>query len=93
MFDKESGKTKREWLMEQSHEQLVTFIMNGDMTQDILREKLYLLAGCRNFGSSDGMDGSCVDCYHENRLLFNRCYMFGEKYRKHIKTVIKEVKA
>lgn len=83
MYGIEPVKTKREWLREQSQEQLITFIMNGDMMQDILRDKLFILTGCHDFGSSDGMNGSCVECCYENRALFDRCCLFGDAYRKY----------
>lgn len=68
--------TKREYLKNQTHEQLEIFVMNGDMQEEILRDRLFLLGGCHNFGGQDGTDGACVDCCYENRALFDRCCLF-----------------
>ena len=66
----------KKFLEEQSHETLVTFIMNSEMREDMLRDRLYLLSGCRYFGESDGMNGSCVDCLNNNPGLHERCCLF-----------------
>ena len=69
---------KREYLQNQSHEQLVIFVMNGDDIQDDLRERLFLLSGCEDFGDCDGMNGTCYDCYIENKERNFRCRAFQE---------------
>lgn len=67
---------KHKFLKNQSHEQLEIFVLNGDAVEDNLRSRLFLLAGCGNFGGQDGTDGSCVECYYNNRELHERCCLF-----------------
>lgn len=69
-------KELREFYQEQSHEQLVIFLMNHDLIENDLRQKLFLLTGCGCFGSSDGMNGSCVYCSIENEEQWRRCCAF-----------------
>lgn len=71
-----SRDKKREYLKQQPQELLVTFIMNGDYIEEGLRDRLFLLSGCRNFGESDGMNGACIDCFYENKDLHFRCRSF-----------------
>lgn len=63
-----------------SREDLVVRIKNYEYISDNLRDRLYKLTGCRNFGGCDGMDGSCHYCLEENRELFDKCWDF--KYGK-----------
>lgn len=73
MIEKE---TKLEFLQRQSHDQLVTFILNSDMREEMFAEKLFLLTGCGSFGSQDGTCGGCVECFYNNRDLHDRCCLF-----------------
>jgi hypothetical protein len=63
-----------------SRDDLVIRIRNYEYISDNLRDRLYKLTGCRNFGGCDGMDGSCHYCLEENRELFDKCWDF--KYGK-----------
>lgn len=67
---------KRDYLKRQTHEQLEIFILNNDMVEENLRDRLHLLTGCGNFGGQDGTDGSCIDCYMTNKDLHQRCCLF-----------------
>jgi hypothetical protein len=78
-------KTKQEFYESQSKEQLIIFLNNQEYKEEILREKLFMLSGCRNFGGPDGMNGTCIECFHENRSLHDRCYYFScalDDYRR-----------
>lgn len=68
--------SKRDFLKHQSHEQLETFILNDNIVEKSLRDRLYLLSGCHNFGENDGTDGVCYDCSINNKELFERCCLF-----------------
>ena len=63
-----------------SRDDLDIRIKNYEYISDNLRDRLYKLTGCRNFGGCDGMDGSCHYCLEENRELFDKCWDF--KYGK-----------
>ena len=41
-----------------------------------LRERLYRLTGCSNFGGCDGTNGSCHYCSEANDGLFEKCKQF-----------------
>lgn len=69
-------ENKREFLKKQSHEQLEVFVLNGKIIEDNLRDRLFLLTGCSNFGGQDGMNGACIECFYENRDLHERCCLF-----------------
>lgn len=69
-------ETKDEFLARQSHEQLEIFVKNTEMQNDMLKDRLFLLTGCRNFGGQDGTDGTCIDCYYNDRKMFERCRLF-----------------
>lgn len=77
-------ESKEDFLKSQTHEQLEIFIKNGDLIQDNLRERLFLLSGCGDFGGQDGMNGSCVECYYNNRDLHERCYLFQIVVHMHL---------
>ena len=73
--------TKRDFLRQQSHEQLEIYVINADRTEENLRKRLFLLTGCRDFGDSDGTVGSCIDCSFEHPDMFNRCDAFKDMIR------------
>lgn len=75
--------TNREWLAKQTHEQLEIFVLNHEYTEDLLREKLFLLTGCRGFGDADGMDGVCVECCYTTPEQHKRCILFQEMFHKY----------
>jgi hypothetical protein len=86
-------KTKQEFYESQSKEQLIIFCKNNDYLEETLRDRLFLLSGCGNFGYPDGTDGACVDCFYNNRELFRRCEYFAgayHNYRKDKQEVIDE---
>ena len=78
-------KTKQEYYETQSKDQLIIFLNNQDYTESTLRDKLFLLGGCHNFGGCDGTDGACVECYYNNQALFDRCSYFADAYIKYRK--------
>ena len=57
-------------------EQLKIFLHNSEYVVDSLRMRLKKLTGCNDFGNVDGMNGSCVECFYDNRELFNKCWNF-----------------
>lgn len=75
--------TNRDWLSQQSHEQLQIFVTNLEYQNELLRDKLSLLTGCRGFGNADGMDGSCVECFYTTPEHHKRCVLFQETFRKY----------
>lgn len=83
---------KRDYLKKQTHEQLEICILNNDMVEDILRDRLYLLSGCRNFGGQDGTDGSCIDCYITNKNLHQRCRLFQTSAHMYLTTKYEAVR-
>ena len=70
------------FLQEQSKEQLIIFLHNAELHIEDLRNRLFKLTGCKEFGRVDGVDGSCIDCLHENIKLFNKCWNFKLQYKK-----------
>lgn len=79
----ESLKSRDEYLMGQSKEQLIIFIKNLELIESGLRDKLFLITGCRSFGGCDGTDGSCVECSENNSRQWERCYLFEIAYRRY----------
>lgn len=63
-------------LQNESKEQLIIFLHNSEYTIDNLRKRLEVLTGCVDFGNVDGMNGACVECSHENKELFDKCWNF-----------------
>lgn len=63
-----------------SREELENIIKNQDNIIKNLRERLYKLTGCINFGDCDGMVGSCHYCMEEEPEIFENCWNF--KYKK-----------
>lgn len=83
-------KTKQEFYESQSKEQLIIFLNNQDYVEQTLRERLFLLSGCGDFGYSDGTNGACVDCLYENRALWDRCHCFTFAYHDYKQKKLKE---
>ena len=75
--------TNQDWLSKQSHSQLVIFVQNLEYKEERLRDKLFLLTGCRGFGDADGMDGGCVECSIERPETFERCMLFQDTFHKY----------
>ncbi len=75
MSDSES---KRDFLRGLTHEQLEIFVLNNEYKEEKLRKKLFLLSGCREFGSCDPSNAACIECFHNNQCLFDRCCPFSD---------------
>ena len=69
-------KMNKEFLDTVPRETLYTFINNDEHIIDSLQERLFKLTGCYDFGNMDGMNGSCIECFHLNRELFDKCEHF-----------------
>ena len=66
----------KDFLNQQSKEQIIIFLNNAEYHIKSLQQRLYKLTGCSEFGNVDGMNGSCVECFYENRELFDKCEKF-----------------
>ena len=66
----------REYLRSVSHRQLEIMVRNRGYINELLRDRLFLITGCRDFGGQDGTNGSCVECFYHNPELHNRCCLF-----------------
>ena len=62
-----------------TNEQLQIFLRNQELITENLRNRLFKLTGCRDFGNLDGMNGACIECSYEDKELFNRCWNFKFK--------------
>lgn len=62
-----------------TNEQLQIFLHNQELITENLRNRLFKLTGCRDFGNLDGMNGACIECSYEDKELFNRCWNFKFK--------------
>lgn len=91
----ESVKSKKEFYESQSKEQLVIFLLNTEYENERLKNKLKILTGCESYGDSDGMDGSCVECYHRNPILQMKCSQFQtniyKKQKKNMKIKVNSI--
>ena len=72
---------------------LITFLLNNEYIKEVLGEKLFLLTGCSGFGSQDGTDGSCVECYAERPDQHERCCLFQAAAHSYHLTRMKEEEA
>ena len=59
---------------------LKDIIKNQDYIIKDLRERLYRLTGCLDFGGCDGTVGSCHYCLAEDPETFEKCWQF--KYKR-----------
>ena len=66
-----------------SYEQLEIFYNNLKLCEKLLRERLFVIGGCYDFGGEDPMVGSCIDCYYNEPDLFEKCRAFQDKICKH----------
>lgn len=57
-------------------EELKIQLHNDDYIIASLRKRMKQLTGCPNFGMVDGMNGACVECFYEDRELFDKCEKF-----------------
>lgn len=80
-------QSKDDFLAKQSHKQLEIFIHNYEYIEESLRNRLFLLSGCHDFGNQDGTNGSCIECYYNNPVLHHRCCLFQDSLYKYIKDV------
>lgn len=81
-------QSKQEDLSEQPNEQFDILVTSQEYIEEFLRDRLFLLTGCRYFGERDNMVGSCVDCYIDNRDMYERCVLFQDmflSYRSNLK--------
>ena len=68
--------TSDDFLNEQTKEQIIIFLHNTEAQLESLRKRMYKLTGCREFGNLDGMNGACIECFYEERELFDKCSNF-----------------
>lgn len=68
--------TKDDFLNEQTKEQIIIFLHNTELQLESLRERMEKLTGCREFGALDGMNGACVECFYNERELWDKCEKF-----------------
>ena len=68
--------TDIDFLKEQTKEQLIIFFHNTELQLESLRDRMYKLTGCREFGALDGMNGNCIECFYNDRKLFEKCEQF-----------------
>lgn len=66
----------REKLMQESKDQLITYLFNSETARIQLHKRLEKLAGCSEFGLCDGTVGFCVECSHEQPELWEKCHNF-----------------
>ena len=66
----------KDFLDQQSREQLYIFLNNNEYTIINLRNRLEKLTGCGDFGNVDGMNGCCIECSIDNKELFDKCWNF-----------------
>lgn len=68
--------TDKEFLQQQTKEQLIIFVQNNEYIIESLRNRLKRLTECGDFGNGDGTVGTCVMCSYNNPELFERCWEF-----------------
>lgn len=68
--------TDNEFLKSQTKEQIIIFLHNAECELESLRKRMKKLTGCCEFGALDGMNGSCVECFYNDRKLFEKCEQF-----------------
>ena len=68
--------TDENFLKDQTKEQLIIFLHNTELELESLRDRMYKITGCREFGNLDGMNGTCIDCSYDEKELFDRCWNF-----------------
>ena len=68
--------TNDNFLKDQTKEQLIIFLHNTELQLEDLRDRMYKITGCREFGNPDGMNGACVDRSYDEKELFERCWNF-----------------
>lgn len=78
--DLEQLESYKDYLKSQSKEQLIVFLVNQKYIEKELRDRLFLLTGCSDFGNSDGMNGTCVECSVNNEQQWRRCCLFRKMY-------------
>lgn len=66
-----------EWLQTLSKDQLITMLKNTQYQLELAEDKVEYFTGCRAFGESDGMNGSCVECSYECHALWEKCHPFN----------------
>lgn len=66
----------REYLRAVSRRQLETMVHNSVYQIEFLRDRLFKLTGCREFGAQDGTCGGCVECFYNTPEIHEKCYAF-----------------
>ena len=56
-------------------------LRNAKLKENSLRDRLFLLSGCSDFGNPDGLNGACVECSYKNEEQWKRCSLFRDIYR------------
>lgn len=75
------NQSREDYYSTQSKGQLIIYLLNSDEVNRELMSKLELLTGCGKLGEQDGTDGACVECFHDNNLLWNRCKLFRQTFK------------
>lgn len=68
--------TDDDFLKNQTKEQLIIFLHNTELQLENLRDRMYKITGCCEFGALDGMNGNCIECFYNDRKLFEKCEQF-----------------
>ena len=68
--------TDNDFLKDQTKEQIIIFLHNTEQELESLRKRMEKLTGCREFGAVDGMNGNCIECFYNDRKLFEKCEQF-----------------
>ena len=68
--------TDDNFLKSLAKEQLIIYLHNTELELENLRERMYKITGCRDFGNLDGMNGTCVECSYNDKKLFYKCWNF-----------------
>jgi len=71
-----SNLTDENFLKHQTKKQLIIYLHNTELELENLRNRMYKITGCRDFGNPDGTDGVCVECYYNKKELFDKCWDF-----------------
>ena len=72
----EQEQTYEEFLNAQTKEQIIIFLHNTELELEDTQRRMEKITGCRIFGELDGMNGACVECFYNNKPLFDKCWNF-----------------
>ena len=68
--------TDDDFLKDQTKEQLIIFLHNTELQLESLRDRMYKITGCREFGTLNGINGNCIECFYNDKKLFEKCEQF-----------------